>query len=264
MMTSINNIVSRKRTRPLAKQVTMSSLPFVALALLLLVSQATAFAGTSALTSEAPLLSNDSANLENIVDAEYEDDMEEWEYDDEEEWEEYDENEEYDDEEYEYEDDWSPEQYEEMDRLFEEYLQEIANRYGDDWEEKFDLVVDKEEIYEQYLEFEERKEEEAEERRQMIEASHVALLQHKNNNNNVRFVVEEFYPVINSTEQAFLALPTIGKGISSDLPSRTHMVVLNIDNKNHANTKSNGQECQTTTTIVTTQGGNTHTVVGSI
>lgn len=262
MINSINSTTSRKRTRPLVKKVTMSSWSFVALALLLLVSQATAFTGPSiALTSEAPLLSNDSMNRENLVDDEYVDDMEEWE-DDEDEWEEYDEDEEYDDEEYEYEDDWSPEQYEEMDRLYEKYLQEIANRYGADWEEKFDLVVDKEEIYEQYLEFEERKEEQAEERRQMTEASHMALLQH--DNNNIRVVVEESYPVMNTTEETVSVLPTIGKAISSDLPSRTHMVVLSIDNKNHAKNKNTGQECQATTTIVTTEGGNTHTVIGSI
>ena len=253
MMPTINNNTSRKRTRPMAKQVTMS-LSFVAL-LLLLVSQASAFSGSSSsLASQTSVLPTDSIDLQKIAD----DEMEEWD-DDEEEWDEDEEEEYYDEEEeYDEDEDWTLEQYEEMDRLFEKYLQELSRRYGDDWEEKFDLVVDREEVYENYLEFEERKQEEAEERRQLIEASHKALNQH-----NEYIVVDEDFSQNNQTEEAVSVRSPI---VSAELPSRTHMVVLNIDNKNknHQNVKNAEQECAATTTIVTMQEGNTHTVIGSI
>eukprot|EP00533_Pseudo-nitzschia_delicatissima_P004418 CAMPEP_0116103234 /NCGR_PEP_ID=MMETSP0327-20121206/13774_1 /TAXON_ID=44447 /ORGANISM="Pseudo-nitzschia delicatissima, Strain B596" /LENGTH=239 /DNA_ID=CAMNT_0003595327 /DNA_START=76 /DNA_END=795 /DNA_ORIENTATION=- len=238
------------------------SLPFVAL-LLLLVSQASAFSGSSSsLTSQTSVLPTDSIDLHKNAQAEFDEDdeMEEWE-DDEEEWEDDEEEEweddEEEDEEYE-DDDWTLEQYEEMDRLFEKYLQELSRRYGDDWQEKFDLVVDREEVYENYLEFEERKQEEAEERRQLIEASHKALNQH-----NEYIVVDEDFSQSNQTEEAASVRSPI---VSAELPSRTHMVVLNIDNKNKndQNVKNAEQECVATTTIVTMQEGNTHTVIGSI
>lgn len=141
---------------------------------------------------------------------EFEEEMDEWE----------------DDEGYYYEDyenDWTPEQFEEMDRIFEKFIQEIANTYGDDWEEKFGWVIDKEEIYEEYLEFEERKEE----RRQLIEASHQALLKHK------EYIRVEEYS-------------------------------LNMESQNSTEERVSNHKNTATTTIVTTQGGNTHTVIGSI
>merc|ERR1711935_89957 len=56
-------------------------------------------------------------------------------------------------------DDWTPEEYEQMDILYEKYILEIVHKYGNDWEEDYELDVDVEELYEAYLAFEERKKE---------------------------------------------------------------------------------------------------------
>jgi hypothetical protein len=229
---------------------------------------------SSSLASEAETLPNSSVEFQKIVpsvaeeeeigeweyweDNEEEGDDEEWEYyyeeDDEEA--EYENEEEYENDDDDYEVDWSPEQYEEMDRLFVRYLEQVARKHGADWEDKFELVISKEEVYEEYLAHEEQKQELAEERRRLIEASHKALLKHDESS---RVVEDHYYNTLendslNRTEEQDSIRSSLGKHMSTDLPPRTHMVVL----------KSNGQECQATTTIVTTQGGNTHTVIGSI
>ena len=70
---------------------------------------------------------------------------------------ELDEEEEYEIDEQEDEHNWTTEDYKQMDLLYERYTKEIVSKYGPDWEEKYELVVNKVEIYEAYLKFEERK-----------------------------------------------------------------------------------------------------------
>lgn len=291
---------SRKRSRPQASR-PLKSLSLFAVVLLVAVSQASAFVGPStSVTSEAemnsvlglqkiyPTEDEEDEDCEHEIEDADEDEEEEegweyfyevetvdedeeeeegWEYfyveeeeyeDDDEEYdeeyyhEEYDEeydDEEYDDEEYDenYDDEdyWAPEELKEMDALYDRYLKEVAANFGANWEEKYDLVVSKEEIYEEYLKFEEQKKSAAEEQRQIIEATHMALLDFEE---AVRTEEEEYYnDSLNQTQKLYS---------DTVLPPRTPMVVLG--------TKNDGKQCLAKTTIVTNQGGNTRTVIGSI
>jgi len=187
-------------------------------------------------------------------------------------WEYYYEDEEYEydyDEAYDDEDEWTPEQLREMDALYDRYLQEVAAKFGANWEEQFDLVVSKEEVYEEYLNFEEQKKIDAEEQRRLIEVTHMALLVH---DEALRIEEENSYnDSLNRTQEHDSVRASLGKSLSADPPPRTHMVVLgtgdsynkSVNNK-EIGKRSNWQACPAKTTIVTTQGGNSHTVIGSI
>jgi hypothetical protein len=196
---------------------------------------------------------------------EWDDEDEDYEEDEEED---YEEDEEDIFEEDEEEEDWTPEQYEQMDILYERYVQEIVNKYGADWEEHYELVVDKEEIYEKYLEFEERKQREAEEQRELTQASHV-LLRHQESVrvDNGRLFDNDSQ---NRTEEKNPVRSDLGDAIAADLPPRTHVVVVNTGisyyNYNHKdnNAQINENECPAKNTIVTGHRGNTQSVIGSI
>ena len=161
--------------------------------------------------------------------------------------EEYD-HEEDDVEEDEDEDDWTLEEYKEMDELYSRYLQEIARRYGPNWRDEYELVVDKEEIYERYLEFEERKlEKEAEERRVLTQASHKALVQHEESSSCRKRESQ------NRTDQISISTDSFRSGnpMVTGLPPRRDMIVINTGmsyyNYNNMrkikNSQSNEQEC---------------------
>lgn len=71
--------------------------------------------------------------------------------------------EDYEEEDYEEEDyeehkeyDWTPVQVEEMKALYERYRELLAEQYGPDWEEEYELTEDMDVIYERYLDFEEQ------------------------------------------------------------------------------------------------------------
>jgi len=261
------------------------SLPFLALALLLAMSQASAFSASSTLagqTTRLPNASQESKEKEQwkveIHDYGEDEDEDEWdEWDDEDEDYEEDEEEDYEedeeeifeeDEEEEEDDDWTPEQYVQMELLYERYVQEIVNKYGADWEEHYELVVDKEEIYEKYLEFEERKQREAEEQRELTQASH-ALLRHQESVrvDNGRLFDNDSQ---NRTEEKESARCDLGDAIAADLPPRTHVVVVNTGisyyNYNHKDNKAqiSENECPAKNTIVKGHRGNTQSVIGSI
>lgn len=272
--------INRKRARPQASP-TFNSFSFLALALLLAASQANAFSDSStSIVGQSDFESYYNLQKLETQEIEYDDDEWEWEIEeadedeDEEGWEYYyeeEEDEDDDDEDY-----WTPEQIQEMDALYERYLQKLDTKFGADWQQRFELVVDKEEIYEEYLAFEEQKQmdAEAEEQRLLIEASHKALMDY----DGTLRVEDEFftsYDSLNRTQDQDSIVASLEKSLSADLAPRTHFVVLGTglgQNKNihqsHNDKNNNAQECSakptTTTTIVTTRGGNTHTVIGSI
>lgn len=328
--TTTTTTSNRKRSRPLQKQgpilsSSKTSLRFLALAILfVLSSQAScAFGDSSSSVSQTLEIPNDSLELYEKIerfelddDDDEEDEDDEWGDEDEEEEEEYNDEEDFEGEEdyehkegnineedYDYEDDfdeedyevdWTPEEYEQMDLLYDRYIEEIAHMYGANWEEEYELVVDKEEIYERYLEFQERKQREAEEQRQLSVASHKALLQHEEQSLSIRAVEkghnnsydnessqnrtedEQEQEVHQFSIESAAAPPGDDNGntVTSDIPPRRHMVVLNTGisyyNYNDENKKnivqSNGQECPaaTPTTIITTRSGNSESVIGSI
>ena len=262
---------SRKRSRPQVSPA-FKPLPFLALALLIAVSQASAFIDSSnSLAAEAEYQSSlnlqklDTEKVEDrygwIVEEadEYEEEEEGWEYY-------YEDEEEYDDE----EDSWTPEEVEEMDALWECYLQKVAAQFGADWEEKFELKVDKEDVYIQYLEFEEEKQE----RRLLIEESHKALLL-----NDIVRVRQDYHDgkSLNQTQDQNSVDTSLEKTITADVAPRSHLVVLgpglgfHNKNVNHYDSarNSNAQEyleipAVTTKIVTSTQGGNTHTVLATI
>ncbi len=261
MIATLTTVTSnRKRSRPQVSP-TFKPLSFLALALLLAVSQASAFSDSS--TSVASDAEYQSLKLQRYGVAEIEDDegwiIEEADEDEEEEegWEYYYEEEEYEDEDE--EDSWTPEQIKEMDALYERYLQKVAFQFGADWQDKFELNVNKEDVYLNYLEFEEQKKIN-EERRLLIEASHRALCEH----NKAPRVEQEYHTQLDNSslnrthDQNFVAAPSA----NLNLAPRSHLVVLGNENNNAKD--NNGQESQAKTTIVAiTHGGNTHTI-GSI
>jgi len=323
--------------------VTMSSLPFLALAVLLTLShQAVAFRASST-TTTAVDIPNASMDLEKIdrfelLDFEFDDmnddddnddlddeididenddfeeDQDEIEEYDEEEDENFDEDEhedgefdedehedevfdedehdeeifdeeenEHEDEEEEHKDDWTPEDYEQMGLLYDRYISEVAVKYGANWEEEFEMVVDEEELYERYLEHKEK----AEEKRRLTEAYHKALLQHDESIRVETINTDSNYynyePMNHTAEQFYTESAAGGDAMASDIPPRRQMVVINTgvsyynynknnndssndDNSSHdtSNFKCSGQECPATTTIITTRRGDTQIVIGSI
>jgi hypothetical protein len=240
MIATLTTVTSnRKRSRPQVSP-TFKSLSFLALALLLVVSQASAFSDSS---TSLPDAEYQSLKFQRYGAAEIDDDegwiIEEADEDEEEEegWEYYYEEYDEDDEDY-----WTPEQIEEMDALYERYLQKVAAQFGTDWQEKYELNVNKEDVYLNYLEFEEEKKIK-EERRLLIEASHRALCEHK------ALRVEEEYHTQRDNNS-----------LNRTQDQNAHLVVLGNNAK-----QNNGQNSQAKTTIVAiTHGGNTHTVIGSI
>eukprot|EP00535_Pseudo-nitzschia_heimii_P008097 CAMPEP_0197182546 /NCGR_PEP_ID=MMETSP1423-20130617/6472_1 /TAXON_ID=476441 /ORGANISM="Pseudo-nitzschia heimii, Strain UNC1101" /LENGTH=387 /DNA_ID=CAMNT_0042632985 /DNA_START=62 /DNA_END=1225 /DNA_ORIENTATION=+ len=166
------------------------------------------------------------------------------------------------------EDDWTPEEFEEMDVLYSRYLQEIARRYGPNWRDEYELVVDKEEIYERYLEFEERKlEREAEERRLLTQASHKALLQHEEANRRDQMGGQ------NRTDQQ-ISTGSSGDGntMVTELPPRRGIVLFNtgMSYYNYNNVKKNKSnnnrrhECPASKNTITSRRENSQCMVGSI
>lgn len=85
--------------------------------------------------------------------------------------------EEGDEEEY---NDWTPSQIEEMEALYERYCASLAEKFGPDWEDDYELVEDMEVIYTRYLDFQEEKRIRKEEQ-EKIQASHQALRSHNKN-----------------------------------------------------------------------------------
>jgi hypothetical protein len=224
---------------------------------------------------------------ENDCIEEYEEEWNEDEWDDEEddqyyEDEEGNDNEEgYDfDEEEDYEDDWTPEEYKQIELLYDRYIVQIARIYGHNWQEEYELVAGKEEIYGKYLEFEERKQREAQERRQLSMASHKALLHHEgdqesssshrdiergqNNNDN------EYSQNCTEDDEEESAAATAPLGdknknaMAFDIPPQRDMVVLKTDDS--YGVQSNGNDCPaaTPTTIIAIRNGNSERVIGSI
>jgi len=177
-----------------------------------------------------------------------------------------------------YEDDWTPEEYKQIDLIYEGYIVEIARIYGDNWQEEYELVVGKEELYERYLEFQERKQREAEEQRQLSVASHKALLHHEEEQesaSNHRVVEKGHNDNDNECsqncaedEEESAAAASLGDNIknamASDIPPRRHMMVLNTNDS--YSVQSNGHDCPaaTPTTIITIRNGNSESVIGSI
>ena len=228
---------------------------------------------------------------ENDCIEEYEEEWNEDEWDDEEdeqycEDEEGNDNEEdydFDEEDYEeedYEDDWTPEEYKQIELLYDRYIVQIARIYGHNWQEEYELVAGKEEIYEKYLEFEERKQREAQERRQLSVASHKALLHHegdqectsshrdieKGQNNNDNEYSQNCTE--DDEEESAAATAPLGdknkNAMASDIPPQRDMVVLKTDDS--YGVQSNGNDCPaaTPTTIITIRNGNSERVIGSI
>jgi len=195
------------------------------------------------------------------------------------------------------EDDWTTEEYEEMDILYSRYLKEIARRYGSNWRDEYELVVDKEVIYERYLEFEERKlvreedaeerqleeqklekkaadrhleeqrlDREAEERRLITQASHTALVQHE----EAKYY-DQTESMNRTDEEISLYSSANGNAMVSDSLPRRDVVVLNTglsyySFKNFRNKKSESraQECPASTHTMTPQQENCQNIVGSI
>merc|ERR1712176_1287649 len=282
----------------------MGSLPFLALALLLAFSsQATAFTNTAShevshATDASDLSTESSVKIERFdvydeddqveeweeedYEEEEDDEIEEWDEEDEDEWDEEDEEEEedYEDNEEEYEeekeddydeeeeedDDWTEYEYQQMDLLYERYLQQIEKKYGANWEAEYELDVDKEELYERYLEFQHQK-------KAKIEATHRALKEHQ-----ATTAAPEDYPVYNEASNNHNNNRTDEIASLSEtafsLPQRSHPVILNTGlhyqkpkegNPAACSVGSDGSTtCSAPTTIITIQHGRTQSVIGSI
>jgi len=212
---------------------------------------------------------------------EYEEEEEEYEDEEEDEEEQLNEEEEYDEdyEEEEYQDDeveheWTPQDLDQMDRLYDAYVQEIVNRFGVNWEEEYELLVDKEEIYVAWLNYEEEKkqreveqrvadelrEQETEELRQVTLVSHKALLQQ----DALALTIETNNAKSQNQTQMQATIDSLGDAMVSSLPSRSHMIVINTGvSFNKYKTKKNSAE-ESTASIVTGEGGNTQSLIGSI
>lgn len=229
---------------------------------------------------------------------EYDEDDEEEEEDDELEYdgEDYEEEDEFEEEEYEYEegvldedegeddiedddheDDlqdeedeeyWTPEEEKEMDLLYSRYLEEVELAYGANWRDEYELVVDKEEIYVRFLEFEERRkqereadletdEREAEERRIVTQATHKVLIQHEEAKQN------------RTEEQAADFVPSKNDAMAAGLPPPRDMVVINTGvsyynyNIKKEDAESSGAECSTSRNPITTRREDSQSFVGS-
>lgn len=160
------------------------------------------------------------------------------EYDDEEHDLEYEEEEEY----------WTPEEEEQMDILYSRYLEEVELKYGANWRDEYELVVDKEEIYVRFLEFEERREQERraeQDLRILAQAAHKVLLQHEEtkhygSNENQNRTGEQL-------AADFLYNKKVAE--AAGLPPPRDMVVINTGvsyytyNSKKEDTEINGAEC---------------------
>merc|ERR1719428_290399 len=253
--TTTINTANRKRSRRTLQQqqgstpVKMSSVVLAMTLLLLAISQASAFGASSASlrskTVEIPNASMEAGKIERFEyyeEEEMEDEIdydEDFEEDDEEEEEEDDFEEEEDIEEDEQEDKWTYEEHLLMDRLYSRYVQQLVHEYGENWEEEYELTVDKEELYEEFLKFEDKEKAKIEEKRQLIQATHKVLL--------------EYDGSINSIEK--------NDCYNVDLQNSTEGV--------RGNNNSNMEECSNTptpmpTTIITTRMGNARNMIGPI
>jgi len=58
-------------------------------------------------------------------------------------------------------DNWTLGELAQMDRLYERYIKEITKTHGEDWEEKWEVPVTKQELYEEYLQYKGQKQHEA-------------------------------------------------------------------------------------------------------
>jgi len=236
--TTITNAANRKRSRRSLQQqgqssVTMSSV-FLTLTMLFAISQASALDASSTSlrkTAEIPNASMEAGKIERF-DYESEhgsDDFEEKVED-----------------EIDVKDDqdldkdvnhWTPEEHLLMDHLYNRYIEDIVEKYGADWEEEYEIDVDRVGLYEEYLEFERQEKSMREKKRELTQASHNVLLEYDGS------ITDE------------------------------NKDCINIDPQNRTQEQSSGvrgsmQECYTSTptptTIITTRSGNIRNTIAAI
>lgn len=226
--------------------------------MLLALSQASAFSASSTSlrkTAEIPNASMEGAKIDRLDFVDVKDELDEWEHvndnfeEDEEKAEINDEDDEdFDEEEYENqednfdedENDWTLEERLLMDRLFNRYIQQIVEKYGADWEEEYEIDVDKEGLYEEYLKFE-REQNELEEKRKLSQAFHNVLLEHDGS-----IDVEE------------------NDCFSIEPQNRTEEQASGLRHYPQSRRLKCGTPTGTPTTIITTRSGNTQNVIGPI
>jgi len=172
----------------------------------------------------------------------------------------YEEGEDEDEESEEQMQSWTPLQVLEMEALYERYCDSLADRFGPDWEDEFELVEDMETIYQRYLDFQEKKRAEVEER-EKIQESHRALRSQKaeervQKDRNTDLHTPEFSVASFIIDYDSMYLDVRGNDSLQTQPY--------IKNETETDSSYGDEQEPCSSTLVTIRKGSTQSVVGSI
>ena len=247
-MINTTALPSRKRLRPASSR---SPEPWCSLSLLVVLLLVSTVSSSSEHLSAAAIASVSSSphntksyshiNLDDWGDDTGEDYNED-DYEDDDEWD-------YEEEEEILHDNWTPEELAQMDRLYERYVKQIAKTHGENWQDEFEAPVTKQQLYEEYLQYEGQKQREALERSEMTKATHQALQEQQENSLQTSNRTED--QKVSAVE---VEIDAMGDQWEEEVPSRKHVFVINTGSVD------GNENLESTTTIITTHG----TVIGSI